>query len=281
PGRPSCSRHAAARRPRGQAARLGHGGGAAARRRASGRARGLLHRCGRVARFRAAGTAAGIWHGCRHLARLRESDSVAGGEAACMRIRARMSISAPFIRPLGEASSRSPIHETFCDMITNPQFEERGEQPYVAIRTNVSMQEIAGAIPPLIPKVYQWLGRNGHAPSGPLFFRYVRMDGGRIDVELAVPVAEGVSATDEIIGATLPAGRYAVARLKGPYDNLPKAWSAFEAWREQEGIAEQAEITQDGTRRGTRTEHYLVGPNDTPDARQWETELALYLGEGA
>src|SRR5690606_41731768 len=45
--------------------------------------------------------------------------------------------------------------------LTNPQFEERGEQPYVAIRTNVSMQEIAGAIPPLIPKVYQWLGRNG------------------------------------------------------------------------------------------------------------------------
>ncbi len=166
-------------------------------------------------------------------------------------------------------------------MITNPQFEERGEQPYVAIRTNVSMQEIAGAIPPLIPKVYQWLGRNGHAPSGPLFFRYVRMDGGRLDVEVAVPVAERVSGDDEIIGATLPAGRYAVARLKGPYDNLPKAWSAFEAWREQEGIAEQAEITQDGTRRGTRTEHYLVGPNDTPDARQWETELALYLGEGA
>src|SRR5690606_21663295 len=107
------------------------------------------------------------------------------------------------------------------------------------------------------------------------------MGGGRLDVEVAVRVAERVCGDDEIIGATLPAGRYAVARLKGSYENLPKAWSAFEPWRDQEGPAAQAEITQDGTRRGTRTEHYLVGPNDTPDGRRWETELALYLGEGA
>lgn len=166
-------------------------------------------------------------------------------------------------------------------MITEPQFEQRGEQPYVAIRTNVSMQEIGTAVPPLIPKVYEWLGSNDHAPAGPLFFRYIRMDGGRIDVEVAVPVEKEVRGGDEVTGGTLPAGRYAVARVKGPYDNLPKAWSAFEAWRESEGLSEQAEITQDGTPRGTRSEHYLVGPNDDPDPQQWETELALYLGENA
>lgn len=167
-------------------------------------------------------------------------------------------------------------------MITEPEFKEREEVPYVAIRTVVPMKEIAQRVPPLIPKVYEWLDARGHDPAGPLFFRYLRIDdGNQLDLEVGVPLTEKIDGDDRIQPGSFPAGGYAVARLKGPYDDLPKAWSAFEAWREREGVAEQAEITQDGTRRGTRAEHYLVGPNENPDPQQWETELVLYLGETA
>ena len=165
------------------------------------------------------------------------------------------------------------------NVITEPRIEHREELPYVAMRTVVGMQEIATRIPPLIPRVYGWLQQQNVQPAGPMFFRYIATaEGKQLDVEVSVPVGSPVSPVGEITSGTMPRGRYAVARYRGPYDGLPRAWSAFEHWREKEGLAEQGEMTQDGTVRGTRAEHYLVGPNEIRDPQQWETELALYLG---
>lgn len=165
-------------------------------------------------------------------------------------------------------------------MISEPEFKERDEIPYVAIRKVVPMREIAQRVPPLIPQIYEWLDRRGHDPAGPLFFRYLHIDdGNQLDLEVGVPLAEKIDGDDRIRPGSFPAGRYAVARYKGTYDGLPQAWSAFEEWREREGVAERAEISPGGHRRGTRAEHYLVGPNENPDPNEWVTELALYLGE--
>ena len=167
-------------------------------------------------------------------------------------------------------------------VITDPQIEQRNELPYVAIRAVVAMQDVGSKLPALIPRVYGWLQQQGQTPAGPMFFRYIAMDQGKqLDVEIAVPVRGDVSSDGEITAGTMPSGRYAVARYRGSYDGLPRAWSAFEEWREKEGISEEGQVSQDGTVRGTRAEHYVIGPNDNPDPQQWETELVLFLGSGA
>lgn len=164
-------------------------------------------------------------------------------------------------------------------MITQPQFEQRNEQPYVALRTIVSMQEIGTKVPPLIPRVYSWLGEKGAQPAGALFFRYLRMEDGQLDLEIGVPVQRALDGDGEIGSATFPAGKYAVTRYRGPYDGLPKAWNAFEQWREEAGVHEMGQVTPDGAVRGARAEHYVVGPDDVQDPQQWETELVLYVGD--
>jgi len=166
-------------------------------------------------------------------------------------------------------------------MITEPRIEERDELNYVAIRTVVSMDEIAKVLPPLIPEVYNWLSEQEQAPAGPLFFRYLRLDEGRrLDVEVAVPVRNPLQADGRVESGRLPAGRYAVARHQGSYDGLRDAWPAFERWCTREGLQEAEDVLPDGTVRGTRAEHYLKGPADLPDPEQWETELVLQVREG-
>ena len=165
-------------------------------------------------------------------------------------------------------------------MISEPVFEKRDAQPYVAIRADVDMKEIGTTAPPLIQRVYEWLNKQGHTPDGPLFFRYIRMyEGRRLDLEVGVPVMEALDGDDEVKPGTFPAGRYAVARYQGAYEGLPKAWNAFEEWREESGTAEKVQVAEDGTRRGARAERYIVGPNDNPDPEKWETELVLYIDE--
>jgi hypothetical protein len=51
-------------------------------------------------------------------------------------------------------------------MITEPKIEDRNEQPYVGIRTQVTMQEIGKVLPPLWGEVYGWLASKGLKPAG-------------------------------------------------------------------------------------------------------------------
>src|SRR5690606_31870636 len=109
----------------------------------------------------------------------------------------------------------------------------------------------------------------------------IRMEEAQLDVEIGVPVETTVDRDGNIGPGAFPAGQYAVTRYRGSYDGLPKAWSAFEKWREEAGVSEKAQREQDGTVRGARAEHYVVGPEDLPDPQQWETELVLSVGEEA
>ena len=62
-------------------------------------------------------------------------------------------------------------------MPSQPKLEHRGEQPYVAIRTRMTMKELAaGAGDELFPEVLAWLGKQGVAPDGAPFIRYLVID---------------------------------------------------------------------------------------------------------
>ena len=61
-------------------------------------------------------------------------------------------------------------------MTTEPTLEYRDEQPYVAIRTQVTMQELGMLLPPLHGDVFGFLARKGIAPAGAPFWRYRVVD---------------------------------------------------------------------------------------------------------
>ncbi len=61
-------------------------------------------------------------------------------------------------------------------MLTDPKVEERTEQHYMAICSEVNMKNISIVLPPLIPQIRAWMEKNNILPSGPPFFKYFSMD---------------------------------------------------------------------------------------------------------
>src|SRR6516162_1902170 len=116
-------------------------------------------------------------------------------------------------------------------MTTEPKILNRDEQPYVAIRKQVTLQEIPAELPPLIGELFGWLEQKGAAPTGAPFFRYFSMDaGGKFDVAVAVPVASRLRGDGRVNAGSIPAGRYAVLKHIGPYTGLHAATRGLVDW---------------------------------------------------
>jgi effector-binding domain-containing protein len=150
-------------------------------------------------------------------------------------------------------------------MSSEPRVESRGEQPYIAIRATVTMAEIPVVLPPLIPEVYHWLQEQGVEPTGDVFFRYLSLDNGALQVDVGVPVAAALRGDERVRPGVFPAGRYVATTYTGPYEGLRHAWQVLEAWKVQNGI--------DGT--GPRAEFYVTDPAEETDPQKWVTELVV------
>lgn len=95
-------------------------------------------------------------------------------------------------------------------MFTEPKVDRRDEQPYMGIRTQVTLSEMPEVIPQSFEEVFAWLGERGIAPVGPPFVRFhvIDMDAS-MDIEMGVPVESTEEGDDRGTAGTLPAGRYA------------------------------------------------------------------------
>lgn len=162
-----------------------------------------------------------------------------------------------------------------------PKVEYRDEQLYVAIRSQVTMQELETALPPLIGEVFDWLGSKGLAPAGPPFWRYRVIDmAAKLEIDVAVPVATAVPGEGRIIADVLPVGRYAVLVHTGPYDELIEVTAALLAWAEEKGLTwDKWSEGSKGEGWRARIETYLTDPTVEPDPTKWETELAFKLSD--
>ena len=164
-------------------------------------------------------------------------------------------------------------------MSVTPEIIERAEQPYVAIRAEVTMQQLAG-LGQRLGEVFGWLAAHGLAPAGPPFFRYNVIDMERqLEVEAGVPVAAVVRDSDQLISGVLPAGRYATAIHVGHPDGLVGAVAGLLDWAAGQGLQWDVQETADGDRWGRRLEIYLTDPGEQPDLSKWETQLAFRLAD--
>ena len=163
-------------------------------------------------------------------------------------------------------------------MTTEPKLEQRDAQHYVAIRTQVPMNEIASVVP-LHGEVMAFLQRQGAAPSGAPFFRYIVVDmEGLLDMEIGWPVASAVPGEGRVSAGVFPAGRYATVLHTGHPAELEAVTGSLLAWADENGVSWKT--SDNGTVWAARIEHYLTDPADEPDMNKWQTELAFLTAEG-
>ncbi len=165
-------------------------------------------------------------------------------------------------------------------MSRTPEIVTRAEEPYAAIRVQVTMAELGTVVPPLNQEVFAWLGQHGGSSAGPPFWKYNVIDmAGKLEIEAGVPVAAAVAGDDRVISGVLPAGRYATLVHVGHPSELAKVTEALLGWAAEQGLTWDMSPGADGERWGSRLEFYLTDPRDEPDMDKWETQLAFRLAD--
>ena len=165
-------------------------------------------------------------------------------------------------------------------MITGPTLDTREVQDYVAIRTQVTMEEMDTVPPQLHDEVFAWLETQGVPPAGAPFIRYhvINMSA-QLDIELGVPVARPLSGDERIRPGVIPAGHYASLVYTGDYAGLIEANRVLIDWAKENGITWDAWEAENGDAFGGRFEFYPNGPDTEPDPAKWETEVAIRLAD--
>jgi effector-binding domain-containing protein len=165
-------------------------------------------------------------------------------------------------------------------MLTEAQVIERPAQPYVAIKSQVTMQTLGKVLPEVGPRVFGWLGERGISPAGAPFWKYNLVDINRgLEIEVGVPVAAPVEGDDRVLAGVLPPGRYAAIRYTGHPDGLLGATAALLEWAEEHDLTWDVETTPDGERWAARLEVYETDPAVEPDMSKWTTQLAFRLAD--
>jgi effector-binding domain-containing protein len=165
-------------------------------------------------------------------------------------------------------------------VITDERVEDRGDQPYAAIRATVTMDGFGDLLGPSWGEVFGWLAERGIEPAGPPLIRYRVIDMERqLEIDIGVPTAAPVNGDGRVVGDTLPAGRYARLTYRGHYDGLVDANAALQDWTAKQGLEFDQRAGPGGDVFGARIESYLTDPEEEPDPASWETEVAYRLAD--
>ena len=136
-------------------------------------------------------------------------------------------------------------------------------QPILGIRTQAKMQDLPNIMGNLFGEVFGYVTQSGEQPAGMPFSRYHSMDNESVDMECGLPVRSAKDGTTRIQSGELPGGTVATVIHKGPYDDLPRTWSALFEWIGAQGLKPA----------GAPWEVYLTDPGAEPDPSQWRTQI--------
>ncbi|HEY0636196.1 MAG TPA: GyrI-like domain-containing protein [Pseudonocardiaceae bacterium] len=170
-------------------------------------------------------------------------------------------------------------------MSVTPALVPREAEPYVAATGTVTAETFP-RIADRMPVIIGWLAEHGLAPAGAPFFRYRVIDGERLTVDAAVPVAVAAAGgvldglprgpvADGFFVDALPAGRYATVRRVGHPDQLFAVADAADRWAAAAGITWDRTEGDDGVHWGARIERFHSNPMEEPDPSRWDCELAI------
>ncbi|MBV1689840.1 GyrI-like domain-containing protein [Novosphingobium sp. G106] len=148
-------------------------------------------------------------------------------------------------------------------MLSEHQIVETAAEQAAVIRLTIPSSDMPNVFGPAVGELLTTLGAQGVEPIGAIFAHHVKLPSDVFDFELGIKVSSPVTPAGRVLPGELPAGRVARAIYTGPYEGLPEAWDAFIAWMDANGHKGAPSLW----------ELYSVGPQSTPDAAQWRTEL--------
>jgi effector-binding domain-containing protein len=152
-------------------------------------------------------------------------------------------------------------------MIDTPRITKIAAQPTAIIRLTIPRAEIRTVMGPAHKELMAVVAAQGITPAGAWFTHHLRLDPATFDFEVGVPVPTKVSAAGRVTAGQLPAATVARTIYHGPYEGLPLAWSEFGTWIKAEGHTAAPDLW----------ESYVAGPESSPDAAAWRTELTWPL----
>jgi effector-binding domain-containing protein len=139
----------------------------------------------------------------------------------------------------------------------------------LSISAVVSLDELVSWWTEAFDELAGTLTGNGQRPagnSGALYARewFEQADG---EVVVFVPVAEPVAAAGRVRPLTVPGAELAVVIHRGTHDDLDRSYGALGGYLADHDLEVEEPVR----------EYYLVGPRQTDDAEQWQTEIAWPL----
>lgn len=143
------------------------------------------------------------------------------------------------------------------------ELKELKPQPMLSIRTSCRVAEIGPVLAEILPEVYYYLDKRGVRPAGPPFTRYHSFDGTMCEIEAGMPVIKPQPGEGRVVAGELPGGAVVSTIHVGPYEGLPSAHDALDAWIRNNGKKS----------RGPQWESYITDPGEEPDPHKRETEL--------
>ena len=169
---------------------------------------------------------------------------------------------------------------------SEPALQQVEAEPYVAARAGVSMDTFRSVVDSNFSRSFQWLAKEGLAPAGPPFIRYLSLDAnGEPDrIELGVCVAHPGEPGDGLGGGEVPAGEYVIYTHVGPYihaelEDLEDATDKVLAWARDQGIELSVSAREGGGQKlGASFEFYPVDPMSEDDFTKWETKIMMMTG---
>jgi effector-binding domain-containing protein len=168
-------------------------------------------------------------------------------------------------------------HQADVPEPSGPRIVELTDQPYAAIRSQLSMSRIP-EIADRIPEVLAQLSERGIEPAGPPFLKYdVLGPGEALEIEAGVPVADVAEGAGAVAFAIIRGGRFATVTHRGPYDGLTQATRQLLLWGQQQGLRWDMDERDGAESWGARLEVYPTNPAETPDPNDWVTDLLFRL----
>lgn len=152
----------------------------------------------------------------------------------------------------------------------------RTAQPYVAIRTSATVQEMPGVVPKFVPRLLDFLKERKVEPDGPVFMRFLVIDmTKKIEVEVGFPVAKRVKGAGDVVSGVIPSGRYVSSQFIGI--EFVRGNAELQSWAKARNL--KFDYTEKGgvSRWRSRAEFYIDGPKDNPDPTKWRSEILYKL----
>ena len=137
------------------------------------------------------------------------------------------------------------------------------EQPILFIRRRITFDQLQQTLGECFGALYGYGQKAGLPIAGQPIARYVSTGTGLWTVDFVMPLTAPAESNGEMESGVLVSGPVAFAVHQGPYDQLSETYAAIEKWAEEHGYRAG----------GPPWESYVTDPGQTPDPKDWRTEV--------